>query len=404
MLKLAYIGLPRYLSIPILSAIAKEFKKYGMNYYIDTSEESPMVSVPENFDMTIRINKRLVTDVMTNMKERSILKTVSSVKKLRKHVNSRLTFLNPDAIIATSDMGGVVTRLCNEWAKRHNRPFFIMQPSFLEVAPEGIKEKMSRIFIYLAFNKILRAPIGRKQHYYGCERKENYKLIWSGEFSNQMRISDIRNTFVVGNPLLDKFATQSVNLNVKQPPVALICTQPYDKLVDMGILKNYQALDIIIMLTNIVVQNPNVHFIIKVHPSENILDYHKLFDDLIPIGNFEIVQFNESIAELLKIADVQISMASYTSFEAVVAGVPIIILHPEYVNFFDQFYGIAQNVRTMRHFNVVLHRLLRELGRGSFSMQREIYLNKKLAYFGCSAEITAKTIKKVIEWKKPGFK
>jgi len=402
MLKVAYISLPRYLSLPILSSIAKEVKKVGVNFYIDTNEEEPNgVAVPDNFDMTLRINKELVTTAYNSLKSRNVLKTIKSVKILKKHVNARMDFLNPDAIVATSDMGGLVTRLCNEWAVKHNRPFFIMQPSFLEVNPQSIKLRITNKLIYLAFNKVLGVPIGRRQQYANCERKTNYTLLWSGEFSNQMTRKYLENTFSVGNPLFDKFANQKVRIDVKKP-VALICTQPYEKLVECGILKPYQALEMIMMLTQAVQQNPDVHFIIKVHPSEDDNDYIKIFGGRYG-SNFSITKTGD-LTHLLNTADVQVSMASYTSFEAVVAGVPIIILHPEFMKFFNQFEGIGLTAKSTHEFNACLNFLLQPYPRQLFSENRRKYLNKKLSYFGNSAETTANTIKKVVEWRKKGFK
>jgi capsule polysaccharide export protein KpsC/LpsZ len=207
---------------------------------------------------------------------------------------------------------------------------------------------------------------------------------------------------MVGNPLLDKFATKKVNIDVKNP-FALICTQPYDKLVDMGILKSHQALEMIVMLTQIVIQNPDVYFYIKVHPSEDIKKYEGLFLG-VDTGNFQI-RNDITVQEALKLVDVQISMASYTSFEAVVAGVPIIIIHPEFINFFDQFdYNISFAAKSMFEFNKYLQYSLEPQYRQAFAMDRNNYLNKKLSYFGHSAEITANTIKKVIEWQRPGYK
>lgn len=404
MLKVAYLAVPKYLSNPILSSIAKEIHKFGMNYYIDTNEEPPEEHVPENFDMILRINRELVTKTLENMRAHNIIKTIKSVRKLRRHVIERMNFLNPDAIVATSDMGGLITRLCNEWAVKYKRPFFIMQPSFLEVAPETVKERVSRLMIYSLFNKLLKTPIGKRQHYACNERKTNYNLLWGPEFANQVKSKRVaQNTFYVGNPLLDKFANVKVRIDVKNP-FAVICTQPYDKLADMGILKLHQALEMIVMLTQMVIQNPNVYFYIKVHPSEDERKYEKLFKEAdVNTDNFQIRK-DMPIQEMLKLVDVQISMSSYTSFEAVVAGVPIIILHPEFVNFFNQFEGIGQNVSDIEHFNVTLRRLLRKLGRKCFEIQRLNYLDKKLSYFGDSANRTAVIIKMVIECQKPKFK
>jgi capsule polysaccharide export protein KpsC/LpsZ len=279
-----------------------------------------------------------------------------------------------------------------------------MQPSFLEVAPEKWKERISRILIYVAYNKILRTPIGRKQHKYGCERKTNFLLLWGIDFANQIKdIAIARNTFMVGNPLLDKFASKKVKIDVNNT-TALICTQPYDKLVEMGILKSHQASEMYLMLLNIVNQNPDVHFIIRVHPSEN----PKTYVDLLSYNknnNCTIEHNVRSMHEALEHVDVQISMASYTSFESVVAGVPIIIIHPEFINFFDQFKGeVELRADCVECFNLELQTALRPWYRQAFTAARKEYLNKKLSYFGNSAEITANTIKKVIEWRKPVFK
>jgi hypothetical protein len=330
------------------------------------------------------------------MKARNIIKTIKSVNTLKNHINDRMNFLNPDAIVTTSDMGGLVTRLCNEWSVKHKKPFFVMQPCFLEVAQETLKERVTRLATYLLFNRILQTPVGRRQHYYGRERKTNYNLFWSKEFSNQ--IKNIKNTFYVGNPLLDKFVNQKVRIDVKNP-VVLFCTQPYENLVDMGILKSHQALEMIVMLTQVVQQNPNIHFIIKVHPSEDDEKYVKLFGGRYG-SNFSITKTGD-FKHLLQTADVQVSMASYTSFEAVVAGVPIIIIHPEFVDFFNQFdNNIAFTAKDMYEFNRYLNFLLQPQYRQAFAMDRNNYLNKKLEYFGHSAEITANTIRKVVEWKK----
>ena len=395
------MSFPRYLSLPILSSIAKEVKKIGVNFYIDTNEEEASdVAVPDNFDMTVRINKKLVTDALSDVSGHRAFKLIKSVRDLKNHVNSRMDFLNPDAIVATSDMGGLVTRLCNEWAVKHNRPFFVMQPCFIDVATEKWKERISRVLIYVAYNKILRTPIGRKQHKYGCERRTNYILTWNDEFKDIFK-----NSFTVGNPLLDKFVNQKVKINVDNTnyPTALICTQPYDKLVDMGILKSHQAVEMHSMLFNIVNQNPDVHFIIRVHPSENPNEYAYMLQN--KNTNCTIEHNARSMHEALEHVDVQISMASYTSFEAVVAGVPIIIIHPEFINFFDQFKGeIEFRVDDMEMFNIVLKEAFEKRYRECFIRYRNNYLNKKLSYFGHSAEITANTLKKVIDWRKNGFK
>jgi hypothetical protein len=397
MTRIIYIGCPRYLSDPILSSIAVELKGRVENIYMETNEKPGVGPLPPGFGWSIEINKKLVSDVydcIRNRKIKDIIRLIETTKILRREVDSEMNRLKPDAIIATSDMGGVVMQMCDDWAVKNRKPFFIMQPCLLELRPETLKNRAMRHIKYTFFNKILNAPIGRRKYYPNNERDTDFILLWSEEFANQMKHT--KNTFYVGNPCLDKFADKEVK-EVNKKPTVLICAQPYNKMVEMGLLQTGQDIILLEMLVETVTQNPNIKFIIRIHPSDNIEDYVKLFYNL---HNVEIIKTTASIYDTLETVDVQVSQSSYTSFESIVAGVPIIVIHPEFTNHNKQFEGIGQTAKSAESLNYKLKVCLRPTGRIVFKSQRKEYLEKKLSYFGYSAEITGKTILRIIAWKK----
>jgi len=410
MLKVAYILERRYLCLPVFSSIAASFKDGTKNILIETHEEQRMEATPKEFDYTFIIDKKNVDDIHACIKSRkagNIIKLIEATKQLRDDIYLTLDIIKPDALIATSDMGGIVNQLCNDWADKNKRPFFIMQPSFLEVAPSILKERIQEILIYTIFNKILKIPIGRRTHYPYNERKSNYLLMWSEYFSKN--IINKSNIFYVGNPALDHLANNKVKIDVAQPTV-LICTQPYDQMVETGLLDKTQAEQIYETLHDVVMENPDIHFIFKVHPRDDEILYERLlrFSPSQTTGmreclNFEIIK-SGSLYELFKRSDICVSQSSYAAFEAVVYGIPIIELYRDFTPFYDTLSDVSQKVNNEQLLNVALRKLLIESGRECFSIQRTNYLSNKLLYFGYSADITSKVIKRVVEWRKPEFK
>jgi len=402
MLKIAYIVERKYLCNPVFFSIAASLKDVTKNIFIETHEEQRMTSIPKEFDFTLEMDKELVDEISACIKSRrigNIIKLIKATKKLRNDVYLKLNLFKPDALIATSDMGGTVNRLCNDWADKNKRPFFIMQPSFLEVAPSTLKVRMREICTYIIFNTILKIPIGRRTHYANNERKSNFILVWSEYFSND--VVDKSNTFYVGNPAMDNFANNKVKIDVTQPTV-LICTQPYEQMVETGLLERRQADKIYEALHDVVMENTDIHFIIKVHPRDNESVYKRSLMDS-PSQNFEIIK-NGSLYELFKRSDICVSQSSYAAFEAVIYGIPIIELYRNFTPFYDSLSDVSQKANDTESLTNSIKKLLEQSERNQFETSRLKYLNLMLPYFGYSSEITTKTILRIIEWRKPEFK
>jgi len=186
-----------------------------------------------------------------------------------------------------------------------------------------------------------------------------------------------KNIRLVGNPVFDNIEER---LTIFEQPRVLLCPCMFK-----GIISEENEIKIQKMYQDIIEQNPHVHFVVKVHPRETIKQYEELLKDC--NGSYWITQ-KIDLYTLFQLVDAQVSLASYTSFEAIVAGVPAILLGIHMLNFpFDQFnHKAAFNVKSIEEFNWALKRCLSRKYIKEFKKLRIDYLNTKLKYLGSSAE------------------
>ncbi|RPI86144.1 MAG: hypothetical protein EHM34_00170 [Nitrosopumilales archaeon] len=403
-MNIVYISLPKYLNDALFSSIANE-AVFHRNIYLDTNEEPKkhLFSTVHKmgFDDLVELDKYLIESIDYYIHHdplKNIIKVLKLKQRLANNIDSLLKELKPDAIITTSDMGGVATRLINDWAYKNKVSFFVIQPCFIDTPGYSLKQKITASIRYILCNKLLNLPVERHQFVYGCERSSNYLLLWNDDFASQIKNKRvIDHTLIVGNHVFDRCIDNKVKITVGKPTV-LLCTQPYSRLIDMGLLKPGQDVLLRQELVDVVTQNPLIKFIVKVHPSENKESYFEMFSGL---TNCEIIGKEKPFTEVLKRCDVQVSMASYTSFEAVIEGIPIILMHPDFLSFFDQF-GSDVELRTndIGDLNLAINTCLQPWYRKSFAASREIYIQKKLAFFGDSAEMVVHVIKELSKCKK----
>lgn len=236
--------------------------------------------------------------------------------RYKKLLTEYLYKINPDAIISGSDMS-LSDRVMFSWCKKKHVPFIILQPSFIE----GFTEKYTLKYFmkYIIINKILNVPVFRKQYYYGNESEKSFLFLWSENFVyNPKR----KNTFTLGNPAFDilfkKFSTER-----KLKKAIIICSD----YLPSYILGN----KIIDQINNIylkaITSKPEITFYFKPHPREPLENYHNLFPKN-KFPNVKIVE-NQDLYELFKLSDAQISVISFTSFEAAAMGLPVITIRPE---------------------------------------------------------------------------
>ena len=389
-MNVAFIALPKYLSNDILGCIAREMGSINTCFYLETNEESRK-DYPDVFKNLIEIDGYKVRRLYSLL-SCGIVKNIFNVARLsnnlRREIYTKLDLNKIDVVITTSDMGGIVTRICNDWAEKNDKLFITMQPCFFEVVDKSLYEKLLNTFFYYVANKLCRIPIRRRQHIYGCERKTNFLLLWGEDFKSNITDKNIlEKTMCVGNPVLDRFKSAEVKINLHSKPTVLFCTQPYTRLIKDGILDEGDDLLFFNLMLTMVRDNPSVEFLIRVHPSEDIQTYVKLFES-VDTTNYQIIKTTTSIYEMFKEVDVQVSMASYTSFEAIMFGIPIITLYPEKLKFCNH---LDKSVSLISHsceeLNKNLKIALSKKYREKFAMNREKYIKRKVYYFGKSADV-----------------
>ena len=394
-MNLMYVPGCYYLSNKIFLAIAKAAKKHT-NIYFDTNDPSfsSSNSINPDIESIVNVFDGIEQEIQPFTAKKSLdVQNLFYAQQYKKRLHKRLEFLKPDAIIVSTDMGGHINRMINNWAEKNNVPFIVIQTAFFEGHRYSTKDAMKNRFGYLLFNKILDIPLFRRQEIYGCEKKSNYLFLWGNDFKKMYKGSCIeKNIRLVGNPVFDNMKSKvDKSLRLRKKFTALLCPSMFS-----GVISKENEIKIQKMYQDIIKQNPNVHFIVKVHPRETEEQYIEL---LKKCGkNYHITKHGD-LYTLFRFVDVQISLASYSSFEAIVAGVPVILLGARMLQIpFDQFeHQAIFNVDGIEEFNWALDRCLSKRYIRKFRKLRIDYLSTKLKYLGSSAEHFVKEIEAVVE-------
>ncbi|MEE9379250.1 MAG: hypothetical protein V3V33_14600 [Candidatus Lokiarchaeia archaeon] len=334
-------------------------------------------------------NVTQIFDLYIKLKKEIRLESLNNFRKYKKKIFEYLYKINPNAIISGSDLSGS-DRILFLWCRRNKIPFIIIQPSFISAFPA--KYGLVRNFKYIIVNRIFNLPVYQKQDIFGNESQKSHLFLWGEYFiSNPKR----KNCYILGNPAFDKlFKSFSPERKIKNS--ILICTdnlpahivgEKYLKLVNQTFQKAFGS-------------KPEILFYFKVHPRESIEKYKKLFpkDKFL---NVEIIK-DRDIYELINLSDIQISVASYTSFEAAAMGVPIITIRPdENINVFDQFKReIDIRVNNPDEIVDAINLCLSDKYWDDFVKKREKYFKSRLYSTDCqSSRRVASTIKKLIRKK-----
>ncbi|MHA2174298.1 MAG: hypothetical protein ACXAB2_04925 [Candidatus Hodarchaeales archaeon] len=316
----AYLAIPQYLSItPNLTGCTKVL--FNTRDILSTKYDDKFI--------TPNIKKNYF-DEYCELKDISLTvkgpwKKLQAFRQWKREIIQILNRISPQVVVSCSDQS-MSDKLISSWCKKNNKNFIVLQPAFINplyYEKYGIIHKIK----YLIFNKLLNIPRYRKQHLFGNEENWTHLLLWSQYFIENPKRS---NMHFVGNPAFDEIFSQFTGKRTLKKNV-LICTQ------DIKEMLGKEAFD---QVTNMYLQairaKEDLTFYIKVHPRESIEKYKLLFSKN-DFPNTKVVQ-EENLYDLFRICDVQISVSSYTSFEAVAMGLPIIIVNPNNVfNFIDHF-------------------------------------------------------------------
>jgi hypothetical protein len=381
----AYLAIPQYLSItPNLTDYTRIL--FNTRDLLSTKYDNKFITQDikkEYFDDYYELK-----DILS--RARGPWKKYQAFRKWKREIISYLNQISPQAVVSCSDQS-MSDKIISSWCRKNNKEFIVFQPSFISgmyYKKYGFNHKIK----YFIFNKLLNIPRFRKQHLFGNEDQWTHLFLWSQYFiENPKR----RNMHFVGNPAFDAIFNQFIVEKTIKNNV-LICTQNIEAMVGKKAFD--QVIDMYIQAIN---AKPDLTFYIKVHPRELIEKYESLFpkDDF---PNTKVVQ-KENLYDLFRICDVQISVSSYTSFEAVASGLPIIIVNPRNIfDFIDHFREEIEIKVTKENEIVKAIDLVRsENYWQEFIKKREKYL-KIMVYStdGLSGKRAADKIKEIFDSKK----
>ena len=312
-----------YLTYPQFKAIIPElndFKKILINVNAQYTKEIDNNYIKEK-------NATLIFDsyIKLNPKREISFDSLKNYRIYKNLLTGYLYKINPNAIISGSDLA-ISDRVMYSWCKKKNVPFIILQPSFLDAFPE--KYGLKKIINYIIINKIFGLPVYRKYILYGNESQKSYLFLWSKYFiKNPKR----KNRFTLGNPAFDRLF-KNFNNERKLKNAILICTEN----LPAHIYGKHIRVKIIDIFLRAIISKPEITYYIKVHPRESIENYIKLFPKS-KFRNVKVVQ-SKDLYELFSLCDIQISVASFTSFEAAAMGLPIVTVRPDNnIRVFDHF-------------------------------------------------------------------
>ena len=402
--KIVFIPTYYYLSNSLFFNIIEKISDYEKVYFNTKDPASRKYNkkgikkeeILKYFDIYCEVDKGIGYKDNKNNRLQYLFKFKNYVKKIQEILDD----IKPVIIITTASMS-YSARASNQWANKNNIPVIIIQPCFLDF--ENKTYSLRQQIKYLLFNKVLNIPLCRRQTYFGNEDKNNYLFLWSEYFKQYYKDRSIyNNIYITGNPVFDKYFTTYKKendsyckmLNIpSNKNIVVFCTQNIG-----SVLNEDNFAKIIELLKKTIIDNKECFFVIKVHPSEEIKKYNIVFKE-IRQGNYKIIK-DINLHALYKIADVQISFSSYSSFEAVVLGVPIILIDPDNkYKFIDDFDNeIELRASTSEELNNQLKKCLKEEYKNEFKFKRKKYLKSRLTYLdGKCGERVANKIEEIIQ-------
>ncbi|WKZ71076.1 MAG: hypothetical protein QY331_07400 [Melioribacteraceae bacterium] len=310
-------------------------------------------------------------------KIKNLIKFIKLYKFYRKEVYNTLNELSPSIIVATTDML-LINRDIYKWALSKKIPFVVYQSAFLESPHYNFTTNVKNYLYRICFNRLLNIPLGRYNNLYGNEFKDSYLFLWGEYFKKDYNSKKADDKIkYVGNPYYEEIIARSkFNINrimsdlPKENLNILICTNDLT-----GFLTKEEIEKIFTIYQKAIIENPNHHFIFKIHPGESEQKYESLFNKE-KVKNYS-VETKQTMTQLLGYAHIQVSIGSLTSFEAILSGIPIIIINSKLLKIADHFNDkLDEKVYNYDEFNKKISFMNSASVYESFLLKREDYINK----------------------------
>jgi len=393
--KLIFVPTYCYSSHPIFFNIAKLSKEKFYNIHFNVKDPFLLKwqknsiqkeNLLEYFDEYLELTDEydpLLSNYLNQNKSHKIKEFLLFVYHLKiyKHLlEQKLNALKPDAILTTTDSSRSAM-IVNSWAEVNKIPFIIIQPTFIDPKIPKLAIRLKRKIFYLLFNKLLNIPFMYKQHIFGNEKPNNHLFLWGDAFKISYKNLKIeKNISITGNPAFDSFiqkkdvsVAHKIGLDIPEnTPIITICTE-----IIKEVMSKKAALTINNICKETITENPEWFFIIKLHPREKIDQYVDLFKNILA-KNF-IITKDIDLYDIFKITDVQISVNSYSSFEAVAFGIPIILIKNDLIKTYDYFNNeIELRANSMDSLTSQIRKCLTNEYKSEFELKRPAFLNSRL--------------------------
>ncbi len=339
---------------------------------------------------------------------RNKLVKIIAVFRYRKKIHGILTEIKPAAVITTSDMS-FSSKLAKVWTRKNDVPLIILQPSFFDSGTFTDITSLTYRLKYLVFNRLFSIPLAPLQKQWGNEYSDNHLLLWGKHFKNIFKGLPIyENIYLTGNPVYDKYFSKSEDIDLLQKEIYDEYNLPsYKKVITICTegMKGVEYRDAPQRLNKIyreiIERRQELFFIIKLHPRDSLEEYKRTFCNL-QKNNFIIVKDME-LRKLYLISSAQISVCSASSFEAVVAGVPIILINPDYSIEFDDFFQKKIEVRASNvdELDSCISLVLTKEYCQDFKIRREKYLKEMMDNLdGKAGQRVSNTIVQILNKRK----
>lgn len=288
-----------------------------------------------------------------------LINSIFDIYQYKKKVKEILQLNKPDLIITTGDRNhfySLVRHCCPEV------PIIIFQGALVhlkyytnigESKAACYKKRFDtrrvyrffvdwfKIFFYYALFNI---PPLSMDHSVGWGLLDNnsYLFLW-GSTTGALFKNKKENVFCIGNPLTDLLYNQYFS---RTKDNELLYKFGWDisrkvVIVSAPCLKGTADKHDTIQYVGFVIENcPNLNFIVKVHPRDDI-EHFEVFSKK---ENVVLLKDEYTFQELLHISDLNISQYSATSMDAVIYGVPVILLPQKVLNQRDLEYWFGSEI------------------------------------------------------------
>ena len=322
MKNILFIPTYTYLSSPIFSNLLPMLQDYN-NIYLDIEEQymcdKTSIEFQSQFNEINKINLDMNATTFI-----SKIKKFFKIKRFIKELKLFIKNIKPSIIITTSDMT-LSVRVIKKYFP--NIPIVVIQSG--TTGNKNIPRRLVQKIQYILFNKILQIPIISNQNYFGNESNDIIVLLWGEYFKNLLVSSN--NKYIIGNIVYDYFPIKK-NIDIRKQilldnyfdintKIVALCTTP----LMLGFLKKEFSFDVNRLYKEIIINRPDILFIIKPHPRNKTKDLREYFTSL-NLNN--IIIYDKDLFYLFQFIDLHIASFSGTSLEALASNIPIISVNP----------------------------------------------------------------------------